>query len=154
MNGEGARIRCAQAGDRPAWAAMRRALWPDCGTSLARLQQLIEVPDNACFIALDRQGQAMGLAAASLRRDHVNGTAGSPAGFLEGRYVRPPARRQGTARRLVEAVARWTVAHGCRELASDAALDDPRARAAHRACGFAGTERVAYYRMAVGPEET
>lgn len=153
MSGEGARIRRAQAGDRPAWAAMRRALWPDCGTSLAELQQLIEVPDNACFIALDPQGQAMGFAEASLRRDHVNGTAGSPVGFLEGWYVHPSARGRGTGRRLVEAVARWTVAHGCRELASDAALDDPRAQAAHRACGFAETERVVYYRMAVGPEE-
>jgi len=50
----------------------------------------------------------------------------------------------------MDAVAEWTCAQGCRELASDAALDNLGGHAAHRACGFGETERVVYFRRALG----
>ncbi|AGI25691.1 aminoglycoside N6'-acetyltransferase [Pseudomonas sp. ATCC 13867] len=66
--------------------------------------------------------------------------------FLEGIYVAESARRQGVARALVRAVQVWGVARGCRDFASDAALDNHASHALHRALGFVETERVVYFR--------
>ncbi len=43
----------------------------------------------------------------------------SPALFLAGICTAPEVRRQGVARRLVQAVAEWGRARGCREFASE-----------------------------------
>jgi len=83
--------------------------------------------------------------ASSKRVDYVNGSSTSPVAFLEGLYVEPAARRKGVARALVEAVAAWASAEGCRELASDSPLGNTAAHAVHRALGFAETERVVYF---------
>ena len=76
----------------------------------------------------------------------MNGTQSSPVIFLEGLYVIPELRRQGVARTLVAEVARWARACGCSELASDALLENAASHAAHRALGFAETERVVFFR--------
>ena len=94
----------------------------------------------------EQQGQAAGFAEVSLRKDYVNGTESSPVAFLEGIYVIPAARHQGFARLLVQAAEQWAVAHGCRELASDAYLDNYASRAMHAALGFAETEQVVFFR--------
>ena len=96
--------------------------------------------------AFDAEGRAIGLAEASLRHDYVNGTEGSPVGFLEGWYVDPAWQGRGVGRALVAAVEAWTRGQGCTELASDASLDNTGSHAAHAACGFEETERVVYFR--------
>lgn len=145
MSTAGPVIRRALASDSPAWAQLRRALWPDCGTELAELQQLLQ-EGGTVLLAFD-QDRPVGLAEANLRHDHVNGTASSPVGFLEGWYVVETWRGKGIGRALVAEVARWARAQGCSELASDTALDNALAQAAHLGTGFAETERVIYYRM-------
>ena len=145
MSTAGPVIRRALASDWPAWVQLRRALWPDCGTELAELQQLLQ-EGGTVLLAFD-QDRPVGLAEANLRHDHVNGTASSPVGFLEGWYVVETWRGKGIGRALVAEVARWARAQGCSELASDTALDNALAQAAHLGSGFAETERVIYYRM-------
>ncbi len=145
MSTAGPVIRRALASDWPAWVQLRRALWPDCGTELAELQQLLQ-EGGTVLLAFD-QDRPVGLAEANLRHDHVNGTASSPVGFLEGWYVVQTWRGKGIGRALVAEVARWARAQGCSELASDTALDNALAQAAHLGSGFAETERVIYYRM-------
>lgn len=140
-------FRRATAADWPQWAALRRQLWPDCGVDPAELRELLDGPDSVVFLAVDPGGEVLGLAEASLRHDYVNGTAGSPVGFLEGWYVQPAARRRGVGGGLVADVARWARGRGCRQLASDTAQDDAAAQSAHAACGFSETERVVYYCM-------
>ena len=71
--------------------------------------------------------------------------------YLEGVYVTPNARRRGVATALIEAVKRWGRAAGCRELASDATLDNDASHAMHRALGFAPTERLVFFRHDLGP---
>ena len=66
-------------------------------------------------------------------------------GFVEGVYVAPGWRRRGVARALFEAIGDWARARGCRELASDALLDNVASQQAHRALGFRETERVVYF---------
>ena len=98
------------------------------------------------FVAYSNSRQPVGFAEASVRRDYVNGTESSPVAFLEGLYVIPEARRTGIARSLVAEVVRWAQGAGCRELASDALLDNHVSHAVHRALGFEETERVVFFR--------
>jgi aminoglycoside 6'-N-acetyltransferase I len=100
----------------------------------------------ADFITYSPGGAAVGLAEAELRTDYVNGTTTRPVAFLEGIYVVPEARRQGVAASLVNAVCLWARERGCRELASDALLENERSHAMHRALGFEETERVVFFR--------
>ncbi|MET0290145.1 MAG: aminoglycoside 6'-N-acetyltransferase [Pseudoxanthomonas sp.] len=145
-------IRRAGASDVPAWAALRQALWPDADDALQEATDLLMQDEEACaVVAVDAQGTLLGFAEAALRHDYVNGTEASPVGFLEAWYVVEPARGQGIGRALLQAVVEWTRAQGCTELASDAALDNVQAHAAHARCGFEETERVVYFRMPVAP---
>ena len=100
----------------------------------------------ANFLAYSAQNDAIGLAEVSVRSDYVNGTETSPVAFLEGLYVAPQARRNGVAAALVAAACQWGRGAGCRELASDALLDNSTSQVVHRALGFEETERVVYFR--------
>ena len=98
------------------------------------------------FIVHSAAGEPIGLAEVALRTDYVNGTQTSPVAFLEGLYVIPRERRHGVAAALVEQVAEWARERGCRELASDALLDNEASHAVHRALGFGETERVVCFK--------
>lgn len=144
-------LRCARDGDQAGRARLRHALWPDASIEehLGDLSGSL-AGDATCFIVTDALGEVIAFAEASLRREYVNGADDSPVGFLEGWYVAPAWRGQGIGLALLGAVEAWTREQGCAELASDAQLDNLAAQAAHRACGFEETERVVYYRKALG----
>ena len=136
----------------PQWLAMRRALWPDGGTDAQlRHEMSAQLADPAtCVQFVARAGErALGFAEAAVRRDAVNGASASPVAFLEGLYVVPDARRQGVARRLVQAVADWALAAGFTELVSDALIENAVSHAMHRALGFEEIERVVCFRRAL-----
>ncbi|HEY0857561.1 MAG TPA: aminoglycoside 6'-N-acetyltransferase [Albitalea sp.] len=140
--------RCLSA-DHPGWFDLRRALWPEGSADEHRdeMATFCARPDRFVqFVARETAGPAMGFVEAALRSDYVNGTDSSPVAFLEGIYVAPPFRGRGVARALVNAVEHWARGCGCSEFASDAALDNERSHAMHRALGFAETERVVYFR--------
>ena len=150
--GEAFEVRAPTRADDAAWGRMRRALWPDEDgvDTHDSLHAALTPPDDSCvLLAFAPEGRAVGFAEAKLRRDYVNGTEGSPVGFLEGWYVDKAWRGRGVGRALVAGVEEWTRALGCRVLASDALLDNTRSHAAHRACGFEETERVVYFRKPV-----
>ena len=137
--------------DAPGWLELRQALWPHASRDahLAEMVAFCADPARYAHFVAYRDGRPAGLAEAALRSDYVNGTQTSPVTFLEGLYVAPESRRQGVARTLVGEVARWARACGCRELASDALLDNTASHAAHRALGFEETERVVFFRRAL-----
>jgi len=131
---------------------MRLALWPDADLADLRAEALAWDGSNGiALVAFDDDDRAVGLAEATLRHDYVNGTAGSPVGFLEAWYVDAAYRGRGVGRALVAAVETWTRERGCSELASDALLDNTASHAAHAACGFEETERVVYFRKVLAP---
>ena len=142
-------VRRAGVGDVPAWNAMRLALWPDADDGIDELLAQLTRDDAVVWIAFDADGAAIGFAVSSLRRDYVNGTQTSPVGFLEGLYVAPASPRGGVGCALVAAVEAWTREQDCRELASDALIDNAVSHAAHAAYGFEETERVVYFRKSV-----
>lgn len=138
--------------DARGWLELRRALWPEGSDAEHRAEMAFECrsPERfAAFVAYDDSGRAAGLVEVSLRHDYVNGTTTSPVGFLEGLYVVPAARRRGTARALVRGALDWAREKGCRELASDALLENEASHALHRALGFLETERVVYFRKPI-----
>src|SRR5687767_5560753 len=133
--------------EQAGWLSFRMALWPGEPKEkhLEEMRESLTRPDQyAQFIARYDDGEPIGFAECSIRSDYVNGTETTPVGFLEGIYVAPEHRRKGVAAALTAAVAEWARASGCRELASDASLDNEQSHAMHRALGFAETERVVY----------
>ena len=138
--------------EHPGWLDLRRQLWPhhDAATLQAEMVAYCREPQRyAQFIATSDQGDALGFVEVPLRRDYVNGTTHSPVGFLEGIYVVPGARRQGLARALVGQAMRWARQQGCRELASDALIDNAASHAMHRALGFEQTQKVVFFRRSL-----
>lgn len=133
-----------------AWLQLRMSLWPDA-SAVEHQQDMddqVRSPDRYVqFLVRADNGQAIGLAEASIRTDYVNGTDSSPVAFLEGLYVVPETRRRGAARALIAAVRVWAAGMGCRELASDTGLDNLVSQTAHSRLGFKETERVVYFNM-------
>lgn len=144
------RITRAGAADVADWLALRIALWPHAAAeSPDEIAALLASANQAAFVARDDGERPAGFAEASIRRDHVNGCETSPVGFLEGIYVVAEARRQGVARQLVAAVAAWSREHACRELASDAPIDNDASHLMHAALGFSETQRVVFFRRSL-----
>jgi aminoglycoside 6'-N-acetyltransferase I len=134
--------------DQPGWLEMRVALWPDATADEHRGYMAISLAQPERFLQLmmyDERHQPIGFIEGSIRGDYVNGTETSPVGFVEGVYVVPGRRRQGIARQLFAAIGDWAKARGCRQLASDALLENEASQRAHRALGFKETERVVYF---------
>ena len=134
--------------NQPGWLQMRVALWPDASPDEHRGYMAISLAQPERFLQLmmyDEKRLPIGFIEGSIRSDYVNGTESSPVGFVEGVYVVPAMRRHGVARRLFEAIGDWAKARGCRELASDALLENEASQRAHRALGFKETERVVYF---------
>lgn len=135
--------------DQPGWLQMRMALWTDATADDHRGYMAISLAQPERFLQLmmyDEQHQPVGFIEGSIRGDYVNGTESSPVGFVEGVFVAPAWRRKGVARQLFAAIGDWAKARGCRELASDALLENEASQRAHRALGFEETERVVYFR--------
>lgn len=135
--------------EQPGWLALRKALWPGARDAdhLAEMALFVTEPLRfAQFIVYTPSRQAVAFVEASVRHDCVNGTSSSPVVFLEGLYVEPAHRRGGMAAALVARVAAWGTERGCREFASDTAIDNAPSQAVHKALGFQETERVVYFR--------
>ena len=131
--------------DRAAWAALRHALWPR--HPVAELSADLDDMQGDDFYNLGAfaGSELVGFAEAEIR-PWGSGCDTAPVAWLEGIYVVPVARRQGIARRLVEAVADWGRAQGLTELGSDAVLDNLQSRLTHALWGFEETERVVMMR--------
>jgi aminoglycoside 6'-N-acetyltransferase I len=142
-------IEPCESADHPGWLRLRQALWPE-GVREQHLEEmaaLVAAPQRyRQFLAYWPSSEAVGLIEASMRGDYVNGTETSPVAFVEGLYVVPQARRKGVAGSLVATVCDWARRAGCREIASDAVLENSISHVVHRALGFEETERVVFFR--------
>ena len=134
--------------EQDGWLDLRMALWPDATIEDHTGYMAMELAQPDRFLPLmmyDERRAPIGFIEVSIRSDYVNGTQTSPVGFVEGVFVAPEWRRQGVARDLFDAAGEWAKTRGCRELASDALLDNEASQRAHRALGFRETERVVYF---------
>ncbi len=139
-------IRQAMPSDLKAWAGMRHALWPTTAAAAheAELRQQAGSKLFIGFMAL-QDGAPVGFAEVFVR-PFANGCDSRPVPFLEGIWVDPAFRRQGIARKLVNACEDWARGRGFREIGSDTEVSNGASLEAHGAWGFKETERVVYFR--------
>jgi len=132
--------------DKPKWLELRRALWPECPADrhLLEMDQL-QHSNGVVLLAEDSDGQVVGFAEISIRRDHVEGTSSAPVPYLEGWYVNPSRRRQGVGRALIKSAENWALEAGFWELASDAESDNHDAIRAHWDLGFREVGRSVHF---------
>ena len=118
-------------------------LWPGNKPDemAAEMAELLENQEAACFLAFEGE-VPVGFAQCQLRHDYVEGTKTSPAGYLEGVYVRENFRKKGCARALLAACEQWAKKMGCTEFASDCELENEKSLAFHLKAGFEEVNRI------------
>ncbi|MGM0837950.1 MAG: aminoglycoside 6'-N-acetyltransferase [Bacillota bacterium] len=118
-------------------------LWPDHTIEgfIQEIMDLIAQPDATVILAF-HDSEAIGFAQCQLRYDYVEGTSSSPVGYLEGLYVKEAFRKQGFARKLVNACETWAKKKGCHEFASDCKLENEESLAMHLKLGFSEANRI------------
>jgi phosphopantethiene--protein transferase domain len=144
-------IRPLTPSDREQWLAMRQTLWPDQSPAshAAEAAAILAQPRRyAVFVSAGEDGRLNGFVEVSLR-EQAEGCATTPVGYIEGWFVDESARGRGIGRALIETAEEWARARGCRELASDADVDNLSGQQAHRALGFEEVGRNVHYRRAI-----
>jgi len=133
--------------DRDAWATMRLALWPDQPLQelTDEIAPMVATRDFAAFGARAPDGRWLGMVEIGAR-SVAEGCLTTPVGYIEALWVDASVRRQGVARRLVEAATAWSREQGYCELASDTNLDNGLSQEVHRKLGFTETERLVTFR--------
>jgi aminoglycoside 6'-N-acetyltransferase I len=126
---------------------LRLALWPD--SPIGELKAIVAARREYLVLAAQADGEPIGFAEVSLRRDYVNGCDSSPVAFLEGIYVDPAHRSRGVARALVAEAMEWAREWEIGGFASDALLENPASHAFHKAIGFDEMERVVCFRLSL-----
>lgn len=136
--------------DRPAWAEMRAALWPEesLQNHAEEIGGLLASEDCWAFIAETGDGAPVGFAEVAVRK-YANGCTTRPVPFLEGIWVKAEFRRRGIGARLIETAEAFLSDRGFREIGSDAEIQNLVSHAAHAGWGFSETERVVYFRKAI-----
>lgn len=143
-------IRALRDGDAPEWLRMVRALFPGATDAEyeAGMRACLARDDAAVFVADRGDGRLAGYVEVGLRA-YADGCDTSPVGYLEEWWVDADVRRHGVGGRLVAAAERWARDRGCREMASDALLDNVGSQRAHERLGYEEVERAVRYRKSL-----
>ncbi len=144
--------RPAAPADRDSLIAMRAALWPE--SPAAEHQQAVDAllagqplsSTPLSIIVAESSGELAGFIEVDIR-SHADGCDPTrPVGYVEGWYVADAHRRAGVGKALMDAAAEWAVSQGCRELASDALIENQPSIEAHLALGFEVVDRCINFR--------
>jgi len=146
-------IRVARAGDCAELSKLRATLWPESSVEdHARELELIltgRMPDTfplSVLVATNGEGGMVGFLEVRLR-SHADGCDESrPVGYVEGWFVVEPFRRRGIGAALIAAAEDWARGQGCREMASDAEIENEVSQRAHLALGFEVSGRSVNFR--------
>jgi aminoglycoside 6'-N-acetyltransferase I len=146
-------IREAQLGDESDLAAMMFALWPDGSIDEHRAEAESLIGTQMCgtlpgtfFVAVGENQQLRGFIQVGLR-SHADGCdVARPVGYIEGWFVDERFRGRGLGRRLLEAAEQWSRRMNCKEIASDALLDNEVSQRVHHALGFEVVDRCVTFR--------
>ena len=146
-------IRTAQQGDEDQLAELRALLWPDETFEQHRreVQKLIQsgmsgTSAAAVLVAIDSSEGLAGFLEVGLR-SHADGCdVAQTVGYVEGWFVREEFRCRGIGKQLMKAAEDWSRARNCREIASDALVDNMESREAHGALGFEVVDLCVHFR--------
>ncbi len=146
-------LRLAQSADLAALAEMRALLWPEVSVEEHRKElssafsgEAVSTLPTATFVAASDEDALVGFLEAGLR-SHADGCdTARPVGFVEGWFVLEAYRGQGIGKELMRAAEDWARSQGCREMASDALIDNEPSIDAHQALGFEIVDRCVHFR--------
>ena len=146
-------VRVARPEDREPLARLRAALWPESSAE-EHAQELLSILDGKApgqlplieLVAEYRSKELVGFAEVGLR-SHADGCdAAHAVGYLEGWYVAESHRNRGIGRKLLQAAEDWARKQDCKEMASDALLENELSQCVHEALGFEEVDRCVRYR--------
>lgn len=128
-------------------AALAIQMWDSASFSELKsdFSKIISSKTAICFIKYS-DGMPIGFAQCSLRNDYVEGTTGSPVGYLEGVFIKKEFRNKGYAKELLLACEKWAKDMGCGEFASDCELTNINSLKFHLAMGFEEANRIICFR--------
>ena len=98
------------------------------------------------LVAQDANGAVMGFVEVGLRSHADGGDVAQPVGYVEGWFVREAFRGRGIGAELIRVAEDWARGRDCREMASDALIDNEGSQRAHQALGFEVVDRCVHYR--------
>ena len=137
------------------WRRLRQALWPDVALdrhSREMADILGDLEFNSVFIAVATGKHAVGFLEASIRLT-AEGCRPGPIGYVEGWYVEPDSRGHRIGAALMAKAEAWAASRGCKQMASDADVENLGARQAHKDLGYDEIARLAHFRkeLRAGP---
>jgi aminoglycoside 6'-N-acetyltransferase I len=137
--------------DRSVWRTMRADLYTGVEDAYNEFEMelILNSNDRACLIVHAPNNEAVGFIEVSLR-NVVDGCLGVPVGYIEGIYLVPKWRGLGLGPAMIEAVAEWFRSEGCREMATDAEIENEDAQQFWSELGFEETWRIVQYRRPLG----
>jgi aminoglycoside 6'-N-acetyltransferase I len=146
-------IRAARQGDEVELAELRALLWSDETVEQhgREVQKLIRSGMSGTLpavvlVAIAASEGLAGFLEVGLR-SHADGCdVEQPVGYVEGWFVREEFRGRGIGKQLMKAAEDWSRARGCREIASDALVDNLESREAHSALGFEVVDLCVHFR--------
>lgn len=130
------------------WGKLRRGLWPETAFDQHRreMTDILSDPEfNAVFVSSGRNRRLNGFIEVSMRLT-AEGCHSSPIGYIEGWFVVPEARHKGIGGALLAKAEAWAASRGCKEIASDARIEDALGRKAHLEHGYEEVSRLAHFR--------
>jgi aminoglycoside 6'-N-acetyltransferase I len=149
-------IRPALAYDVPRLAQLCFALWPESPAEehAQEISALLEGRTKPTlplvhFVAETPDHRLVGFLEAGLRSHADCCDTSHAVGYIEGWYVEEDYRRLGLGRQLLAAAEDWARGHGCREMASDAIIDNTLSQRAHEALGYQVVARSVLYRKPI-----
>ncbi len=139
--------------DLKIWRAMRDDLYAGVPPEFheAEMTLMLASDDRACLLVRDPEDEAIGFIEVSLR-NVVDGCLGGPVGYIEGIYLVPNWRGLGLGPAMIEAAATWFRAQGCRDMATDAELDNEDAQQFWSELGFDETWRIVQYHKSLNDD--
>lgn len=133
------------------WQRLRAQLWPEVPAEQHRREMVDILSDlefNAVFVAVGRDRKLHGFLEASIRTS-AEGCRPGPIGYIEGWYVEPKHRQRGVGEGLVRKAEAWALGRGCKEMASDADIENADGRQAHGRLGYSEVARLAHFRKSL-----
>ncbi|OGO11768.1 MAG: hypothetical protein A2Y93_12435 [Chloroflexi bacterium RBG_13_68_17] len=137
------------------WQRLRALLWPDLPAAQHRREMVDILSDlefNAVFVAVGRDRKLHGFLEASIRMT-AEGCLPGPIGYIEAWFVEPRHRRKGVGAGLMKKAETWATSRGCKDMASDAEIENEGGRQAHQSLGYQEVARLAHFRKSLRERE-
>ena len=122
-------------------------LWPKHSRAELKreFEDIFKSKREETFLCKDEEGNYVGFINLSLRYECISGASSSPVGYVEGIFVKEQYRKQGIAKKLIDAGEKWAKSNGCKEIGSDAELQNKTSRAFHKKLGFKESDILVHF---------